>query len=174
MTTVWLDTLARAHIEREALKRRLCETGGALFGWEGEERLVVACASGPGSRAKHRLRRFEPHRATTATAMRAVEAASEKRYSYLGSWHTHPLSGPSPSALDAETAGELAAQPDLLLPRPLLLILSTLWRARTVRPTEMRAWRWDATAARLQHIELLSCALEEALCPEQVLFGGGG
>lgn len=167
MSTVWLDARARAHIEREAVKRRLCETGGALFGWAAGGAVVVACASGPGSRAKHRPRGFEADRATTAAAMRAVELASERRYGYLGTWHTHPRGTPVPSALDSWTASELAGQADLLLPRPLLLILSTTWRARTVRVGETRAWRWDPPSACLRAAELLWCTLDERYCPVQ-------
>jgi integrative and conjugative element protein (TIGR02256 family) len=174
MTMVWLDARARAHIEREAVKRRLCETGGAIFGWESEDGLVIACASGPGPHAKHRPRRFESHRATTAAAMRAVEHSSERRYGYLGSWHTHPRGVPTPSGLDTATAGELAEQADLRLPRPLLLILSTTWRARTVRPGEVRAWRWDPPSRRLWSAELAPCTLDEWYCPTLPLFGQGG
>jgi integrative and conjugative element protein (TIGR02256 family) len=173
MNVVWLDARARAHIEREALKRRLCETGGALFGWESDGALVVACASGPGTRAKHRPRRFEAHRATTAAVMRAVAVSSQCRYGYLGTWHTHPRGAPSPSWLDSETAGELAAQDDLLLPRPLLLILSTTGQAWTVRPGNMRAWRWDPERQRLHAAELVPCQLADWYCPDQPLFGGG-
>jgi integrative and conjugative element protein (TIGR02256 family) len=174
MSTVWLDARARSHIEREAVKRRLCETGGALFGWERDGELVVACASGPGTRAKHRPRSFEAHRATTAAAMRAVARSSERRYGYLGTWHTHPLGHPSPSGIDSDTARRLAAQEDLLLPRPLLLILSTTGQAWNVRPEELRAWRWDPERRCLRAAEVLPCRLDEWFCPEQPLFGGGG
>lgn len=173
MNTVWLDARARAHIEREAVKRRLCETGGALFGWESDGVLVVACASGPGTRAKHRPRRFVAHRATTAAAMRAVALSSERRSGYVGTWHTHPRGDPSPSGVDSDTASQLAAQADLLLPRPLLLILSTTGQARNVRPGKMRAWRWEPERQRLRAAELVPCHLAEWYCPDQPLFGGG-
>ena len=170
MNTVWLDARARTHIEREAVKRRLCETGGALFGWESDGALVVACASGPGTRAKHRPRSFEAHRATTAAAMRAVALSSERRYGYLGTWHTHPGGTARPSALDSETARCLSDQRDLLLPRPLFLILSTSGRARMVRPNEMRAWLWNPAREVLSPAELLQCTLGERFCPEHALF----
>lgn len=170
MSTVWLDGRARAHIEREAVKRRLRETGGALFGWEDADSLVVACASAPGPKAKHRLRSFEPHRATTAEAMREVALASEGRYGYLGSWHTHPRGTPVPSSTDSATAADLASQEGLLLPRPLLLIVATTWRARVVRAEEARAWRWDRSSKRLRPAELVAWTLDELYCPKSALF----
>jgi hypothetical protein len=48
MTTVQLDTRAWTVIERQAVRRRLLETGGSIFGWEtsGEsgDAVVIACA----------------------------------------------------------------------------------------------------------------------------------
>lgn len=170
MTTVWLDTRARDLIEREAIRRRLVETGGALFGWEDDDSVVVACASGPGPHAKHRPRSFEPDPETTAEAMRAVRAASEKRYRFLGSWHTHPRGGSSPSGIDSGTARELGAQDDLLLPRPLLLILSTAWLRRKVRPRELRGWRWNPTEDRLDVVTVQKLTLDAWYCPDAPLF----
>ena len=57
--TLWLDEHARALIAHEAAKRPRLETGGALFGYEQDDHLVVACAYGPGPRAKHRRASFE-------------------------------------------------------------------------------------------------------------------
>ena len=170
MKTVWLDSHARALIEHEAVTRRLYETGGALFGWEDDGELVVACASGPGLHARHALRTFEPDPATTAEAMRLAGDASERRYRYVGSWHTHPRSVPVPSALDTDTVAGLAAQEDLLLPRPLLLILSTTGCSRTVQPKELRAWVWDPSHSALRVVELLPVELPERYCPDHPLF----
>jgi integrative and conjugative element protein (TIGR02256 family) len=169
--TVWLDSRARAHIEREAIGRRLRETGGALFGWEHDGELVIACASGPGRHAKHRPRRFEPNRRTTAVAMRAVAKSSEGRYGYIGSWHTHPCGAATPSRLDTRTARDLAEQEDLRVPRPLLLIVGTRCRSRPVRVREIRAWRWQPVRAVLEPVEVRSSELTERYCPAGMLFG---
>jgi integrative and conjugative element protein (TIGR02256 family) len=169
--TAWLDSRARAHIEREASRRRLLETGGALFGYERDGELVIACASGPGPHAKHRPRRFEPHRPTTAAAMRAVAASSEGRCGYIGSWHTHPCGAAAPSGLDSRTARDLAEQEDLGLPRPLVLIVGTRCRTRPVRVREVRSWRWQPVRGVLEPVELRTCELTERYCPSGALFG---
>jgi integrative and conjugative element protein (TIGR02256 family) len=171
MKPVLLDRRALAVIEHEAVNRHLFETGGGVFGWEDDEALVIACASGPGRGAKHRPRSFEPRREATAAAMHAVQDASDGRYSFLGSWHTHPLAAPVPSSIDIGTARSMAAQTDLRLAAPLLLILATTGTKRRVRPGEMRAWRWDIDARRLTATNINNCELQERFCPpEELLF----
>src|SRR5947207_723259 len=122
--TVWLDGVARVQIEREARRFRLRETGGPLFGFEDEDMddLVVVGAGGPGPRAKHRRRLFVPDRQAVDRAIAGVHEASEGRYAFLGSWHTHPLGRPSPSPTDIATARDVAADAEADLPRPLVLI----------------------------------------------------
>ena len=171
MKPVLLDHRARAVIEYEAVKRRLFETGGGLFGWDDDEALVVACASGPGRHAKHRPRSFKPHRETTAKAIQAVQDASGGRYGFLGSWHTHPLAAPTPSSIDTGTARAMAAQEDVRLPAPLLLILATTGTPLHVVPAELRAWLWEPAKQRLVAVEVRECRMEERYCPpEEQLF----
>lgn len=170
MTSVRLDGRARALIEREAVMRRLRETGGAIFGWESEGIIVVACACGPGPRAKHRLRSFEPAPGTTKAAMLAVASASKGRYGYLGSWHTHPRAAPVPSSIDIGTAKAMAEQEDLRLPAPLLLIISTTGTSLHVEPRNLCAWQWDPVAKRLRRVPVEDCDLAERYCPPAALL----
>lgn len=170
MTSVQLDRRARAIIEREAVTRRLRETGGAIFGWETEGIIVVACASGPGPHAKHRLRSFEPAPGTTNAAMLAVASASEGRYGYVGSWHTHPRAAPVPSSIDIGTAEAMAEQDDLRLVAPLLLIVSTTGTSLRVELQNLCAWRWDPVANRLRRVSVEDCDLAERHCPPAALL----
>ncbi len=167
MTIVLLDNRAMAFIEREAIKRRLVETGGAIFGWEAEDTIVIACASGPGRKAKHRRHSFEPDRSTTAAAMAAVQVASDGRYGFLGSWHTHPGGAAVPSTTDTGTARDLAGQKPLLLPRPLLLILSTS-RKKNVGLIETKVWHWNSDDQQLAAAELQAVELEDRYCPDDM------
>lgn len=167
---VFLDERARELIEREAVARRLRETGGAVFGWEGDEGLVVACATGPGPNAKHRPRSFQPAPGTTRAAIDAVREASDGRYGFLGSWHTHPLATPVPSKIDIGTAEAMAAQVDLLLPAPLILIVSTTGTKLRVVPQTMRAWRWIPEEGCLRAAEINHCLLPERYCPPAALL----
>jgi integrative and conjugative element protein (TIGR02256 family) len=172
MTVVWLDVHAKALIEAETLKRPRTETGGALFGYDDGDDVVVACAYGPGPRAKHRRTTFEPHPATTAALMDAVRAASEARYRYLGSWHSHPNGAARPSGQDIATTERVANEEEVLLPRPLVLIQSTRGGPQGAELADVRAWRWHP-----QHAWLLPCALEsveldERYCPRVEVPGG--
>ena len=124
-----------------------------IFGYEGNGGVVVVCAFGPGARAKHRPRSFEPHRQTTDARIRRVWAASEQRYRFLGSWHTHPRGRAAPSTRDVRTASEMAEQDDLRLPAPLLVIQATRG-IREVALAELRAWRWAADVGGLAEMEI--------------------
>jgi integrative and conjugative element protein (TIGR02256 family) len=165
VTLVWLERRARQTIRHEALQRRFLETGGALFGYEAAGEVVVACAFGPGDHARHRPRSFEPDRARTAALIASVRKASEQRYRFLGSWHTHPRGIAIPSATDTRTAAAMSAQADLILPRPLLLIQATRGYRATVKPDELVAWRWDDDANELQRTPIETADLEERYCP---------
>lgn len=143
MTTVWLDPVARRQIAREAARFRVVETGGPLFGFGDEERLIVMGAGGPGAKARHRPMSFVPDRAAVAWAIDHVWTAGEQRYRYLGSWHTHPRGRPTPSGRDRQTAREMSHDEGVELARPLILIQSTWPTRRLVRDSDLRAHHWD-------------------------------
>lgn len=168
--TVFVDQRARAIIEREAVERRLCETGGSLFGWEDDENVFVACASGPGPGAEHRPRSFAPAASAVGAVMERVRDVSHGRYAYIGSWHTHPRGTARPSGTDTSTARAMAGQADLMLPRPLLLILSTTGTARRVRLRELCAWRWEPETERLGRAPMEDVQLQERYCPAAELM----
>jgi integrative and conjugative element protein (TIGR02256 family) len=165
MTRVWLERRARQTIRHEAVQRRFLETGGALFGYEAAGEVVVACAFGPGEHARHRPRSFEPDRNTTAALIASVREASEQRYRFLGSWHTHPREVAIPSGTDTRTAASMSAQTDLLLPCPLLLIQATRGYRATIKAGELVAWRWDDHTKDLRRTRIEAVDLEERYCP---------
>lgn len=141
--TVWLDRDAARQIVSEALKHRFTETGGPLFGYAEEEEIVVVGAGGPGAKARHRLSSFEPDHDSISRSIEIVHAASEGRYRYVGSWHTHPHGRPHPSMTDINAAREIAHEPEVLLPRPLVLIQATRpWR-RTIKDRDRCAFLWS-------------------------------
>jgi integrative and conjugative element protein (TIGR02256 family) len=145
--TAWLDSLALTVIESEARHRRFCETGGPLFGYEGDgDEIVIAVALGPGPSARHRPRSFRPDRNATGQAIAAVHERTSGRYRYIGSWHTHPLGRANPSGVDLATARDIASQEEVDLPRPLIVIQATRPSARGVRMGELQAYRWEPVA----------------------------
>lgn len=169
-TRVWLDERAEALILAQAAKRPRTETGGALFGYADGDELVIACAYGPGPRAKHRRTTFEPHPATTDLLIDAVRAESQGRYRYLGSWHTHPGGRARPSGTDVETSERVASEPAVQLPEPLVLIQATSANGRVAKPTELRAWRWSAAERWLLPCAVERCRLAERWCPRPRRF----
>lgn len=171
MTSALLDRRARAAIERCAVDRRLLETGGSLFGWTTESGVIIACASGPGKGAKHRPRSFEPAARAVQASVDRVADSSDGRYSYVGSWHTHPCGDAVPSPIDLGTARSMSQQADLKLRRPLFLIVATTGSSRRVELREIRAWIWSPEDQTMLETTLRPAHVAERLCPcESELF----
>jgi integrative and conjugative element protein (TIGR02256 family) len=152
--TIWLDPVARHQIEREASRRRFVETGGPLFGFAGVGGVVVAGAGGPGPNARHRPHSFRPDREAVDRAIERVREASNRRYRYLGSWHTHPFGRPHPSGTDVAAARGISAEPEVRLTSPVLLIQATWPLRRTFHDRDLRAFRWTPAISGLVIAEL--------------------
>lgn len=163
--TIWIDAVARHAIGEHAITRRRTETGGALIGYEHDDEVVIACAYGPGPRARHRRTTFEPHRQTTQAVIDAVRKHSDSRYRFLGSWHTHPCGVARPSGTDIASLEAMADQPDLFLSRPIMLIQATQPRHRGAITSELRAWTWDQATRWALPAELVEVKLQAPLCP---------
>lgn len=163
--TVWLDPIARHQIQREASRRRLLETGGPLFGYESDEDAVVIGAGGPGSGARHRPRSFRPDHDAVDRAIARVREASEHRYRFLGTWHTHPLGSARPSATDVAGAKSIADEPEVLVPRPLVLIQATRPVRRTFCDRELRAFRWQPNISGLVLDEIRAIRVDDRQHP---------
>jgi integrative and conjugative element protein (TIGR02256 family) len=171
-TVVWIDVAAQALIEEETLKRSRVETGGALFGYTTDHDVVIACAYGPGPRARHRRTTFEPHPATTQSLIDAIWTESEARYRYVGSWHSHPGGIPRPSGTDVKTTEAVATEPHVGLAQPVVLIQSTRRHEDRVELADARAWRWSRHDVWLLPCELVAVELEERYCPLVEVPGG--
>lgn len=133
-------------------------------------------AFGPGPRAEHRRRSFMPHRDDIGNQMQAVFHASEGRCRYVGSWHSHPLGRAIPSQLDTRTAADIAAQADVLLPTPVLLINATLPVLRS-RVSRIQAFKWVESTSVLLRAELRTVTLDIGWAPAELTRlaeGAGG
>lgn len=73
------------------------EAGGQLFGLVDPQCIWVKQAAGP-YRGDERSRTH--HRSCPISAQRAIDHQSKNGLLYLGEWHTHPESKPSPSDSD--------------------------------------------------------------------------
>lgn len=173
--TAWLDELARVVIEEEARTRRVLETGGPIFGYEGADGndIVIAAAFGPGPKARHWPLSLVPDRAATGEVIARVHELSEGRYRYLGSWHTHPFGQPRPSGVDIATARDISLQVDVGLPKPLLLIQATRPARRQVGIGSLAAYRWDPATESMEEVPLEVAKLDERLIPSSTSSSTG-
>ena len=76
------------------------EAGGILLGYRRGSHLHVTSATSPQPRdrqSRFRFRRCDPAHQDLALLQ---WKASGNRVDYLGEWHTHPVSDPTPSSLD--------------------------------------------------------------------------
>lgn len=103
--------------------------------------------------------------------MDAVREASEARYRYLGSWHSHPGGTASPSAQDAATAQVVADEPQVLLSHPVLLIQATRLDSVGATLARLGAWRLGENGA-LEPYEIASTEVEVLRCPKVVIRVG--
>jgi integrative and conjugative element protein (TIGR02256 family) len=144
------------------------ETGGALFGWSDDVGVVVACAFGPGPAAIRTRSTLLADRDYTEASIKTVHAASEGRYRFLGSWHSHPGGAARPSPTDTLTASAIADDPAVRLPSPTLVIVG-LGRRRRFREARGRAlasaFVWDSVASQLHEAVFVTTELEDRYCP---------
>lgn len=125
-----------------------------MFGFEADDDVVIIGVGGPGPNARHRPRSFRPDREAVDRAIARVHDASERRYRYVGSWHTHPFGRAQPSSTDVAAARSISEEPEVLLPRPILVILATWPTRRTFPDRDLRTFRWYPELAALLAVEI--------------------
>lgn len=145
--TLWLARSAHNAMLREAAARHPRETGGVLLGYTGEgEDVVVTAAVGPGPGAVHERSRFVPDHAFHRAEVERIYAASGRRWTYLGDWHSHPDAAAYLSPTDADTLERIAGAEAARVPHPLMLILGQHGGAPTGRRAAegwyVGAWRF--------------------------------
>lgn len=118
----WFERDALKTLLAEARRWPLRETGGALLGWREGDDSVVARVLGPGPKARHGRRFFEPDSEWQNEQGRRIYRQSGRTVAFLGDWHTHPLGAPRPSGQDKRTARILAEDADFRTPVPLYAI----------------------------------------------------
>jgi integrative and conjugative element protein (TIGR02256 family) len=102
---------------------------------------VIASVLGPGPNAKHRLSSFEPDAAWQNEIGQDIYRWSGRTITYLGDWHTHPRSTPSPSGQDRRTVAMIASDPRFRAPTPLYAIIGRARRRRRRRWC-LALWEW--------------------------------
>lgn len=120
----WLSAAALDTMKVEASRTFPLETGGVLLGyWSGNEAVIIA-SSGPGPLALHGEDHYVPDNSYHSSFVAAAYAASGRRATYLGDWHSHPLGSCSLSELDIKTMRRIARHQRARVSCPLMLVLS--------------------------------------------------
>jgi integrative and conjugative element protein (TIGR02256 family) len=133
---------------RECARIRYRETGGVLFGYRtDEDDIVVTDATGPGPRARHSWRFFEPDTRYCQEQLSRIYRETQGAVSYLGEWHTHPYGSTLPSRRDSATMSQIAVNARFRQPEPLLWIYRPPGRILMCnRPGAPGIWVFDASA----------------------------
>lgn len=114
------------------------ETGGVLLGYwdESFKEVVIDRVLGPGPDAIHRRESFIPDARYHEQMIAYHYEASGRLHTYIGDWHTHPLSVPYLSRKDRRTLKKIAKHEEARAPIPIMTILGG-------PPWEMKVWRYS-------------------------------
>ena len=124
MLRLWLAIANEETLLRETARMAPRETGGVLLGYRAEGGdIVVTDVVGPGSHALHERTRFVPDHAYQDAEIARIYAASGRRHTYLGDWHSHPGGSCALSRTDRRTLRRIAATAEARVPEPLMLIV---------------------------------------------------
>lgn len=128
------------------MKRQwLCETGGALVGYELESnQIVVVSASGPGPKSRQRIWGVEIDGEHSQQFCGAFYKSSNGCYDYVGDWHCHPSLSIAPSRQDAEAMAIMAAV-EGITDNPISVIVSKftgkmhgyVWTGEALQPVRL-------------------------------------
>lgn len=100
------------------------ETGGMLLGYIAENNdPVITNLIGAGPKAIHQTNYFLPDAEYQQHQLNTIFYETSGQVTYLGEWHTHPLSDPVPSGLDKQTLMRIAKAPESCIEQPLMMIL---------------------------------------------------
>lgn len=117
------------HIERacltEASDNCPLETGGTFMGWWADaDTAVISAMIGPGPNAYHGRHSFQPDEAWQLDQIADHYAASGRRETYLGDWHSHPgASGGTLSWIDRRVLRRVITTPSARCPMPLMIVV---------------------------------------------------
>ena len=135
---VWMPQSITTTCLNEATNKYSLESGGTFMGyWVDSETVVVRHMIGPGPDAFHGRHRFQPDEAWQHEKIARHYAASGRRDTYLGDWHSHPnASSGTLSWIDRRVLRRIIRTPSARCPTPLMMVfwgqpddwLATVWR----------------------------------------------
>lgn len=150
----WIEPRALADLWSEARSFRFRETGGALLGWRSDNDAVIAQILGPGPKAQHGLRHFEPDGAWQVRMGQRIYEESGRTVAYLGDWHTHPLSPPAPSNTDELAAQLISEDPGFRAPSPLYAVIGYSAWPEVCKRAYLALFMWDPSLEQFSDVDI--------------------
>lgn len=122
MTTLYITPRAWKQIETAVRKDPSLETGGVMMGYSlGDKAWVVTYASDPGPKAIHQPSSIFFDDDHLNKLVRKL--SRNRRWQYIGDWHSHTIRRLSPSKGDKRTIWYKASQSVYTSKSPLMLIV---------------------------------------------------
>jgi integrative and conjugative element protein (TIGR02256 family) len=138
MSVTWISNTLREALFSEVERAFPLETGGILMGYATENISVISTIIGPGPEAIHGPNSFAPDYDYHESEVARVYESSQRKWSYLGDWHSHPRQiHASLSKKDIQTLRRIASFKEARVNRPLMLIVTgepSIWT--------INVWRW--------------------------------
>ncbi len=136
---VWIPVRILDACQSEAADKFSLETGGTYMGlWADAHTAVVTAMVGPGPNAHHERHAFQPDQAWQLDEIGRHYAASGRRETYLGDWHSHPHASVGKlSWTDRRVLRQVITTPAARCPTPLMAVFwggpsdwqLTVWKA---------------------------------------------
>jgi integrative and conjugative element protein (TIGR02256 family) len=145
---VWIPYDEWARLLSDANSWSPDETGGVLMGYRREREIVLTNVIMGGPLAERSEDGFVPDGRWQADRVAAAYAASERRTTYLGDWHTHTHLDWKPSARDRQTAERIARASEARASEPLMLIVARQDREWTPKCFIRRSGKLKAATVR--------------------------
>lgn len=122
---IWLATGLFAQCATDADRFYDLETGGALMGyWHGTDTAVITAIIEAGPGALHERYNFEPDQRWQVKQIARHYAASGRRETYIGDWHTHPAAKTGRlSRTDCGVLRRIIATPSARASTPIMIVL---------------------------------------------------
>jgi integrative and conjugative element protein (TIGR02256 family) len=147
LTSVWISDPAISELVTEATRRSPLETGGVLLGYQADagRATVVTAVVGPGLSAQHAKATYVPDHEYQEQEIARVYAASGRRTTYVGDWHSHPGGPLYLSRTDVRTLRMIARHKNARLSSPIMIV------AAGVAPEwDIGVWQWRPTWLKLK------------------------
>ncbi|MHB8892842.1 MAG: Mov34/MPN/PAD-1 family protein [Candidatus Limnocylindrales bacterium] len=155
--TLWIGRDLLRRLAREADEAQPDETGGVLLGWRNGDDAVIQQVVDAGPRAQRWPTGMRPDAEYQATKVAAAFEATDGAVTYLGDWHSHPGTTPTPSRRDRKTLRNIATDADAQCPEPLMLIVAggePVWEPGAFAGRLGRLGRWGPLSFREVGIRL--------------------